>query len=376
VSAARRLIDTPFVRRDLRAAVVPWAVGRALVVGALGVARYGFGELTGAERPVQLSQGLFAWDAAFYRDIAEHGYGAMRASVRFFPLVPLLARWLSVVLAGNEALALLLIANGSALVFGALLHRLTLRETGDARLAVRAAWFAAVFPPAMVLVLGYAEATFLALSVAMFLALRARGAGWAIPAGFLAGLVRPAGVLLVVPAAVEAIMRRRTSSPPERLVRLGTVVAPALGTGVYLAWAEREYGDFWLPFRLQDDPSRRGGLANPVARVIEGVGDLVGGDRFGSGLHVVWAALFVVLVVVIARRLPASYAAYAGVTVLFALSAENLDSFERYATSAFPLLIAVAILTHREDVERPVLVLAGAGLVGYATLAFLGRHVP
>jgi hypothetical protein len=106
------------------------------------------------------------------------------------------------------------------------------------------------------------------------------------------------------------------------------------------------------------------------------VGDLVGGDRFGAGLHVVWAALFVVLVVVIARRLPASYAAYAGVTVLFALSAENLDSFERYATSAFPLLIAVAILTHREDVERPVLVLAGAGLVGYATLAFLGRHVP
>jgi hypothetical protein len=145
---------------------------------------------------------------------------------------------------------------------------------------------------------------------------------------------------------------------------------------VYLAWAEREFGDFWLPFRLQDDPSRRGGFANPVARVFEGVGDLVGGDRFGSGLHVVWAGLFVVLVVVLARHLPASYTAYAAVTLLFALSAENLDSFERYATSAFPLLLAVAILTRREDVERPTLVLAGAGLVGYATLAFIGRHVP
>src|SRR5688500_7443580 len=75
-----------FVRRDLRAAAIPWLVSRVLVGGALAIARYGFGELKGVERPVQLDQGLFAWDAAHYRAIAEHGYGAAEAGLRFFPL--------------------------------------------------------------------------------------------------------------------------------------------------------------------------------------------------------------------------------------------------------------------------------------------------
>ena len=65
-----------FVRRDLRAALVPWALARVLVVGSLALARFGVDNLEGAKRPVQLGQGLFAWDAAFYREIAEHGYGA------------------------------------------------------------------------------------------------------------------------------------------------------------------------------------------------------------------------------------------------------------------------------------------------------------
>jgi hypothetical protein len=113
-----------------------------------------------------------------------------------------------------------------------------------------------------------------------------------------------------------------------------------------------------------------------VTRLVDGFDDLFGGDRFGSGLHVVWALVFVALVVVLAQRLPASYATYAGATVVFGLAAENLDSFERYAMSAFPLVLGVALVTGREEVERPAVVLAGAGLVGYGVLIFLGRYVP
>ena len=364
-----------FVRRDVGAALVPWVVARVLVIGALAMTRYGLDGLV-AERPEPLRQGLFAWDAAFYRAIAEDGYATARESLRFFPLVPLLARGLGVVFAGNDAFALLVVANLSALLFGALLHRLALRETGDPALAVRAAWFGALFPPLLTLVMGYAEATALMLAAAMFLALRDRRWGWAIPAGILAGLARPAGPLLVVPAAIEAARGWRSAGGRERVARVGAVVSPGVGTGLYLAWTGLAHDDAWLPFRLQNETSRRGGFANPVTRVIDGVGDLFGGDRFGSGLHIVWAALFVALIVVLARRLPSSYAAYAGVTVGLGLAAENLDSFERYAAGAFPLVLAVAILTDRRDVERPALVLSGAGLVGYAMLAFLGRYVP
>ncbi|MBA2327558.1 MAG: hypothetical protein H0V95_13070 [Actinobacteria bacterium] len=365
-----------FVRRDVRAALVPWLVARTLVGGALGVARYGFGELEGVRRPPALDQGLFAWDAAFYRDIAEHGYGVPRAGLRFFPLVPLLARNLGTVLAGNDALALLIIANLSALAFGALLYRLTLSETADPGIAMRAVWFAAVLPPALTLVMGYAEATFLVLSVAMFLALRARRWWWATAAGFFAGLARPAAALLAIPAAIEGMRGWRTATPRDRVARAGAVISPVVGTACYLVWVGREFGDAWLPIRLQSEQRRRGGFADPFSSMWDGFSDLFGGDRFGSGLHVVWALAFVALAVVLARWLPASYTAYAGATVLFALSAENLDSLERYAMSAFPLAIGVAIVTPREELERPAVVLAAAGLVGYSVLAFLGRYVP
>src|SRR5258708_7296124 len=96
-----------------------------------------------------LHEGLFAWDAGFYRGIAVHGYGygaIPGEAVRFFPLFPLAGRGLGVVLGGHADWALLVLANGSALVMAALLHRLVLVEKHDPALARRAAWLVALVP--------------------------------------------------------------------------------------------------------------------------------------------------------------------------------------------------------------------------------------
>jgi hypothetical protein len=367
-----------FVTVDVRAAFLPWAVARVLVVGTLALARFAFDETgTGAERPVQLGQGLFAWDAAFYRDIAEDGYASLpRSALRFFPLYPLLGRALGFVLVHHTAVALLIIANGSALLFGALLHRLAWRETGDRGVAGRAAWFAAVFPVAMVLVMGYAEATFLVFAAGAFLALRTRRFLPAAGLGALAALTRPAGLLLMVPAAIEVARAWRGQPLRNLAARAAAVVAPAIGMGAYLAWVGHTDGDAFLPLRLQSDPSRRGGFDDPFTRSIEAIGDLIEGDRFGSGLHVVWAAVFVALLVVLIRRFPASYSWYAGVSLVVLLSARNLDSFERYAMATFPFLLALAMVTRPREAERAAISLSAAGLVGYSVLAFYGVYVP
>ena len=48
-------------------------------------------EFLAGARPVQLDQGLFAWDAAFYRDIAEVGYDDIdREALRCLREAPLL----------------------------------------------------------------------------------------------------------------------------------------------------------------------------------------------------------------------------------------------------------------------------------------------
>jgi hypothetical protein len=377
LSVVKRALGV-LIKVDGRAAFVPWLVGRALVIGTLGLSRFAFDEAApDTERPVQLGQGLFAWDAAFYRDIAEGGYDAVpRSGVRFFPLYPLVGRALGFVLAHHTEAALLIIANLSALLFGALLHRLALIETGDRRLAARAAWFAGVFPPAMALVMGYAEGLFLALAVGVFLALRRKAFLLAAVGGLLAGLTRPGGALLALPALIEGWRGWRAVDWRGLVSRATAILAPLAGIAVYLAWVGHVYGDALLPMRLQSDPGRRGGFRDPVSRMIDAVGDLFGGDRFGSGLHVLWAVLFVGLLVVLIRRFPASYSAYAGASLLLLLSASNLDSFERYAMGTFPFLLALAAVTGGKEVERPAIALSAAGLVAYSLLAFFGVYVP
>ena len=95
--------------------------------------------------------------------------------------------------------------------------------------------------------------------------------------------------------------------------------------------------------------SLRGDFVDPVSRLVDAAGDLFGGDQFGSGLHLVWALVFLALLVVVARRLPASYTALHRGHPARGLSAENLDSFERYAMGAFPLLLGLALVTGRRD---------------------------
>jgi Gpi18-like mannosyltransferase len=371
------VLQSRFVRDDLRTALVPWVVSRAIVIAALMTARFLQDDIRIIPKPIQLAQGLFAWDAAWYRAIAEHGYGInLDETVRFFPLVPILSKGLGFVFLGHEDVALIVIANLSALLFAALLHRLTLVETGDAPTAVRAAWFAVILSPAVALVLGYAEATAMALGVGVFLAIRSRR--WALAAvlGLLAGLCRPVGIILVAPLLVEAWSGWRTVTVRERVERVGAVLAPAIGFALYHLYIWIDFGDPFLPFEVQNRATLRGGFEDPFSRLFRAFDDMMGGDRFGSGLHFVWALVFIALLVVVIRRLPASYAVYGGVTIVLGLSASNLDSFERYAVSTFPFLIAVAIVTKRQEAERTVLALSAAGLFGYGLLAFFGSWVP
>jgi hypothetical protein len=369
-------------RRDSRAlaAVVPgWIAARLLVLSALTLARFLVDELRPAVAgaAARADEGLLGWDASWYARIAEHGYAALPdESVRFFPLVPVITRGLAAVTPLDERAALVVVANASALVLGVLLYRLARLETGDEALARRAVWVMALAPPAYVLVMGYTEAVAAALAVACFLALRTRRWGPAAAVGALAGLARPVGVLLVVPAAVEAAHGWRRTDAGERWRRLGAVAAPLAGTGAYLAWVQLRFGDWLLPVRVQRRGNLRGTFANPVTTLDGAFRDLLHGDHVGTGLHAVWAVALVVLLVVAFRRWPPAYGAFAAIMLAAGVSSSNLDSLERYALSAFPFVLAAAGLLSRGWLERFVLTLSAGAMAGYAVLVFLNTAVP
>ena len=104
--------------------------------------------------------------------------------------------------------------------------------------------------------------------------------------------------------------------------------------------------------------------------------NLVGGHHLGTDLHLPWVAVSVVMVVVVFRRLPVSYGLYSAAIVVVAASGSNLDSFERYALGAFPLVLAGATLLRSRRVEITVLVLSAVTMFAYALLAFLVPTYP
>ena len=70
-----------------------------------------------------------------------------------------------------------------------------------------------------------------------------------------------------------------------------------------------------------------------------------------------------------------SWAALATASVLLNLSADNLNSTERYAYGTVPLLVALALVTGGRW-WRPTVALCAVGLVGMTTLAWYGSYVP
>jgi hypothetical protein len=369
------------VRRYLRdegllAALPAWVLARLAVGLGFMTALVASDELRPGHRTLQLTQGLFAWDGAFYRDIADRGYGGVaREGLRFFPLLPLAARTLGAPLLGHVGLALVVLVQVAALVAAVLLHRLAVLETGDRPTARRAAWLLALLPPATVLVLGYAEALLLVFAIGFFLAIR-QGRWWvAAGLGILAGLSRPVGMTLALPALIEAARLLRGTSWRAWVGRGAAIAAPVAGGLAYLLWVGHVYGDWQLPLRLQNSADLRGGYANPLSTVWHAIRSLDGGS-LGEGLHVPWIAVFAVLLVVAFRTLPVSYGAWSAVLLLSALTGHTLGSFERYGLAAFPLVLALAVVVRPPALERGLFIACGAALTAFATLTFVGAFVP
>lgn len=317
---------------------------------------------------LHLREGLVTWDGRWYRVIAEGGYDAAgREGLRFFPLYPMLARILGWPL-GGQSLLLVVIANGAALVALVLLHRLVTEQWHDPDLASRSMWLFAVFPAAGAMVMAYSESLLVVATLVMFLAMR-RERWWIVGiAGLLAGLTRPVGVLLVLPVAIEAARRR--SGPVG--IRLAAVAAPAVGLLSYLLWVGGEYGDWLEPVRVQRE--LRAGFQDPLTRLWEGFSTLSRSQLDAPNLA--FAVGLILLLIVAVRTQPASWSSYAGVTLVVALSAQNINSIGRYGFVAFPFVVALARCTGDSRVSWAAMAVSGGALVGLTAMSALGVYQP
>jgi hypothetical protein len=335
--------------------------------------------------------GLLTWDGLFYRDLAVGWYDAVpEAGARFFPLYPALARLLAPLVGGREDWALVIIANVTAFGGAWVLWRLV-REVVDAAgpvaaapdgggtllgrltgsVADRSAWMVAIAPAAFVLAWAYTEGLALLLVAATLLALHRRAFVWAGFFALLSAALRPVGGLLLVPIAIE-LWRARPR--PSWAVVAAAVVAPVAGLLLALGTIAATTGDVWIPLEAQREI--RGGMQDPITRVLEPIGELVKGNfRDTYNLAHMWV-LLALYVVAWRRRQPMSWLAYAGLTLLLTLSSQQTDSLGRYALVVVPFVVALAQWADRRWRQVSVAVISSLGLVWLTSEALMFRLVP
>jgi hypothetical protein len=99
------------------------------------------------------------------------------------------------------------------------------------------------------------------------------------------------------------------------------------------------------------------------------------GDE-GELFHFLAACVLIALSIVVVRRLSRPLALYTIPSALVLISADNLNSMERYALSAFPVVIAAALVSRHPSFDRWLTTASAAGLVSLSTLALNGVYVP
>ncbi len=370
-----------------RASWPAWAVAHFCTLLALAIAKYEVTHfrISSTQATSAAHSGLLGFDAAWYRLIAESGYrGAGYSSLRFFPALPVITHLLHDVTRLPTGAVLLAIAAVCSLAATMVVYSLTVFELGDQALGSRAAWLFSLVPSAYVLTMGYSEAPFILACAGCLFCLRRQRWIWAAALGYLAGLTRPLGVLLALAATVEVLRESGLvaalgpSRPPSGdLARRSLAVAgPVAGTVTYLGWVAASYHDFFAPVTIQLNGRRHGSVTDPLAVLVHSASQVVHTHDLVVAGELAAVVLSVAMAAVALYKLPLSYGVFSAAVVVVSISGHSLDSYARYAWSAFPLVMAGAALLRSERVAVPVLVASGVGLLGLAMLSFQGVYVP
>ncbi len=174
------------------------------------------------------------WDTVYYQTIVEQGYVTEKSSV-FFPVYPLIAKFLSGFIGIGSLEALWLVSTLGYLAALILLYSLTMEKYGSA-IARRSILAMAIFPSSFFFLALYPQGLGVALVLlAVWLAQKGRWLGCAV-ISLLAGLTHSTALPLSLILLAEVVIFIRRSYHPWRWVTLLVTAMPPLGIGLFWAW--------------------------------------------------------------------------------------------------------------------------------------------
>jgi len=322
------------------------------------------------------------WDATWYLGIVERGYLPSKLKqAAFFPLYPLLIKGASLPF-GNPASAGVYYAIGLAVsniafFFALWALRVLAERDWQPEVASRAVSYLAVFPTSLYFFAPYNESLFVLLTVGCFLALR-RGRWWlAGGLGLLAALTRSAGIVLVVPFAVEYLSQRGWQWRKLRWDSLAVGLIPA-GLGLYGFYCWRVFGSLLMFAHVQAHWGRAlhwpwSGLWDQLVAIAQA--QPASFFQAHDLLDLMATLMVMVLVVLGWRRLPLSYNLYAmALLATFLLFPQNfpdaLASNQRFVLEVFPAFLTLGLVVRRPATHQAIMIIF-SGLLAVLTLLFI-----
>ena len=313
------------------------------------------------------------WDSGWYFSIARYGYEWLqdgRSNIAFFPLYPLLMRYLGLALGGGRFriyLAGILISWVAFALAMVLLYRLARLDLSEQE-AARAVTYAAVFPFAFIFGLVYPESLFLLLSVAAFYGFRTRRWWLAGLAGAAVTATRANGLFMLPALAVVAWQQTRGDGAA-RWRAAAALAASCTGIGAYCAFVYSISGD---PFEWADTIGRwawypgSGSAWLALWTVISGLASspyvflTAAPDRIPHTLNAAAALSLLAATPFIWRRFGPAYPLLILVNLYVPLSSGSLAGLGRYSAVLFPFALWLATIRSR--------VAESAILVGFGML--------
>jgi hypothetical protein len=239
--------------RQDRARLLAWTVGAAVLYLCLrGAGLALLAAMLRSQHSTRYSEhppilgALRAWDAGFFRTIAEKGYpggpgsndGEDPSAIAFLPGYPAILR-LGHALTGADVANVATVVNVIAGALAAAVLFLLIRNLyGVAAGLITVALWAAQ-PMSIVLSMGYSEPLFCLLAFGALLALRHERWVLAGSIGLLAGLVRAQGLALAAALVLSAAWwwwRHSDRRPRTALHSVGGTALSLLGTTGFIAW--------------------------------------------------------------------------------------------------------------------------------------------
>lgn len=294
------------------------------------------------------------YDSGWYYDIARNGYRYVaggRGNIAFFPLYPLLMRYIGRAFGKRPGDLYLggIVVSWTAFVLAMIALVALARLDLPRRRAERAALFMAIFPFAFFFGVVYTEALFLLFTVVSFYGFRTRRWMLAGICGGLATATRPNGILML-PALAWIAWRSAEPTPRDRVLAAAGLVLVACGVGAYSFYIYQLSGN---PFEWAATISRWGYYpgGTPIAALARLMRTLVAhpyaylaGERLApyDTLNGLTALVFVAATPFVWWRFGAAYGWFMAANLWLPLSSGQYEGMGRYCVVLFPFFIWLA----------------------------------